>query len=88
MVFAGSSYDKRALLAIRLDDAAGDITGSDRVAWTRNRGTPYVPSPLLYQDALFFQLRDRFNASAAIVGRELLLRGEKYLYFISQEESP
>ena len=54
MVFAGSSYDKRALLAIRLDGAAGDITGTDRVAWRRTRGTPYVPSPLLYEGGLYF----------------------------------
>jgi outer membrane protein assembly factor BamB len=54
MVFAGSSYEKRALLAIRLDGAKGDITGTDRVAWTRARGTPYVPSPLLYEGALYF----------------------------------
>jgi outer membrane protein assembly factor BamB len=54
MVFAGSSYDKRALLAIRLDGAAGDITGTDRIAWIRFRGTPYVPSPLLYDGNLYF----------------------------------
>jgi outer membrane protein assembly factor BamB len=54
MVFAGSSYDKRALLAIRLDGAAGDITGSDKIAWSRFRGTPYVPSPLLYEGGLYF----------------------------------
>jgi outer membrane protein assembly factor BamB len=54
MVFVGSSYDKRALLAIRLDGAAGDITGTDRIAWNRFRGTPYVPSPLLYDGALYF----------------------------------
>ncbi|HEV3002807.1 MAG TPA: PQQ-binding-like beta-propeller repeat protein, partial [Pirellulales bacterium] len=54
MVYAGSSYDKRALLAIRLDGASGDITQSDRVAWSRFRGTPYVPSPLLYGDSLYF----------------------------------
>jgi outer membrane protein assembly factor BamB len=54
MVFAGSSYEKKAFLAIRLDGATGDITNTDRVAWTRNRGTPYVPSPLLYGDALYF----------------------------------
>jgi outer membrane protein assembly factor BamB len=54
MVFAGSSYDKRALLAIRLEGAAGDITGTDRIAWSRFRGTPYVPSPLLYDGALYF----------------------------------
>jgi outer membrane protein assembly factor BamB len=54
MVFAGSSYDKRALLAIRLAGAAGDITGGDQVAWSRFRGTPYVPSPLLYEGGLYF----------------------------------
>jgi outer membrane protein assembly factor BamB len=54
MVFAGSSYDKRALLAIRLDGAAGDITGTDRIAWRRFRGTPYVPSPLLVDGGLYF----------------------------------
>ena len=54
MVFAGSSYDKRALLAIKLDGAAGDITGTDRVVWNRFRGTPYVPSPLLYDGSLYY----------------------------------
>jgi len=54
MVFAGSSYEKRAFLAIRLDQARGDITNTSRVAWTRSRGTPYVPSPLLYGDSLYF----------------------------------
>jgi outer membrane protein assembly factor BamB len=54
MVYAGSSYDKRALLAIRLAGASGDITDTGNVAWSRFRGTPYVPSPLLYDDALYF----------------------------------
>ena len=54
VVYAGSSYDTRALLAIRLDGAKGDITGTRQVVWTRIRGTPYVPSPLLYGDSLYF----------------------------------
>ena len=54
MVFVGSSYEIRALFAIRLDGAKGDITGSEQVAWSRTRGTPYVPSPLLYGNALYF----------------------------------
>jgi outer membrane protein assembly factor BamB len=53
VVYAGSSYDTRALLAIRLDGARGDITGTNQVVWTRRRGTPYVPSPLLYDDSLY-----------------------------------
>lgn len=148
MAFVGSSYDKRVLLAIRLADAKGDVTGTDRVAWSRLRATPYVPSPLLYGGSLYFlghyqgvlsrvhaqtgenrpgalrldgisnvyaspvgaaghvyvtdrrgttvvvshedkprilainQLQDTFNASAALVGRDLFLRGEKHLYAI------
>jgi len=56
MVFAGSSYEKQALLAIRLEGAAGDLTTSEELLWMRRRRTPYVPSPLLYGDALYFLL--------------------------------
>jgi outer membrane protein assembly factor BamB len=54
MVFAANSYDWQALLAIRLDGAKGDITDTDRVAWKLNRSTPYVSSPLLYENTLYF----------------------------------
>ena len=153
MVFVGSSYDKRVLLGIRLAHAKGDITGTEHVAWSRLRRTPYVPSPLLYGGALYFlahyqgvlsrvaaetgedrpgplrlegignvyaspvaganrvyvtdrsgttlvishddkprilarnRLKDGFNASAALVGRELYLRGEKNLYAIRETAS-
>ena len=148
MVYVGSSYDKRALFAIRLEGALGDITDTKQVVWNRFRGTPYVPSPLLYDDSLYFlthyqgvltrvhgptgedrpgairlpgltdiyaspvaaanriyvtdrsgatavvqhgdiprilsvnQLDDRFSASAALVGDEIYLRGERFLYCI------
>jgi outer membrane protein assembly factor BamB len=54
MVFTGSSYEKRAMLAIRLKGSKGDITRTAQVAWSRSRSTPYVPSPLLYKDTLYF----------------------------------
>jgi outer membrane protein assembly factor BamB len=54
ILYVGSSYEKRVLMAIRLSGATGDITGTDQVLWTRYRGTPYVPSPLLYNGALYF----------------------------------
>lgn len=54
MVIAGNSYDWQAMLAIRLEGAKGDITETDRVAWRLNRMTPYVSSPLLYGDTLYF----------------------------------
>ena len=54
MVFAASSYETRAILAIRLDGAEGDVTNSDHVAWRRVQRTPYVPSPLLYGKSLYY----------------------------------
>ena len=53
-LYTGSSYEKRAFLAIKLDGATGDITNTKQVVWARNRGTPYVPSPLLYDGHLYF----------------------------------
>lgn len=151
MVFAGSSYEKTAMIAVRLDGAEGDITGSPQVPWTLTTRTPYVPSPLLHGDSLYFlrhyqgilsrvntktgeddggpfrlglirdvyaspvaaagriyvtdrlgttivmthnsdpellslnRLDDQINASAALVGSELFLRGEKFLYCIADE---
>ncbi len=54
MLYAGSSYEKRSMFGIRLDGAKGDITDTEHVVWSRNRDTPYVPSPLLYDDKLYF----------------------------------
>jgi len=54
IVYAGSSYVKQGMLAIRLTGAKGDITGSDHVIWSRRRNTPHVPSPLLYGQSLHF----------------------------------
>jgi outer membrane protein assembly factor BamB len=54
IVYVANSYDTRAMLAIRLAGAEGDITGTDAVLWTRHRDTPYVPSPILADGALCF----------------------------------
>jgi len=153
LVIAGNSYYQQAMLAIRLAGAKGDITGTDRVAWKLDRLTPYVSSPLLYDDTLYFirhnqnilsrlepktgkprgeplrlegindfifsspvgaagriyvtgrdgttivlrhdreniriavnHLDDSFSASAALAGRELFLRGERFLYGIEEPQ--
>jgi outer membrane protein assembly factor BamB len=144
MVYSMSGFRGNALFAIRLG-RTGDLTGTDAIAWTYNKSTPYVPSPLLYDDRLYFfannngiltvldaktgnvlvdaerlngianvyaspvgaagrvylvgrdgnalvlkkgdkaevlatnKLNDRFDASPAVVGRELFLRGKQYL---------
>ena len=151
VVYIMSGFRGSALLAIRLDGANGDITGSESIAWSHGRDTPYVPSPLLYNGMLYFlksndgilsnldaatgdkhfgpqrleniegiyaspvgasdrvyitgrngttlvlkpgaayeilhsnALDDSFNASAAIAGDALFLRGEKTLYCIAQD---
>jgi outer membrane protein assembly factor BamB len=153
ILYVGSSYEKRVLMAIDLRKAQGDLTGSKQVLWVRTRGTPYVPSMLLYEDSLYFlthyqniltrvhgpsgadspgavrlgslgniygspvaangfvyvtdlsgttevithgeiprtvavnQLEENVNASLAIVGDTLLIRGEKHLYCIGAPAS-
>jgi outer membrane protein assembly factor BamB len=54
MAFLMSGFRGNSLKAIRLADAKGDITGTPAVAWTLDRDTPYVPSPLLYDGILYF----------------------------------
>ncbi len=49
-----SGFRGNALKAIRLADAKGDITGTPAIAWSLDRDTPYVPSPLLYDNVLYF----------------------------------
>ncbi len=53
LVYAMSGFRGNALYAIRLG-GSGDLTGSESVVWSHSKGTPYVPSPLLYDDKLYF----------------------------------
>jgi hypothetical protein len=75
MVFAGNSYDWQAMLAIRLAGAKGDITDTAQVAWKSNRLTPYVSSPLLYDDTLYF-LRHNQNILSRVEPATGKPRGE------------
>ncbi len=142
--FRGSAFHSIPL------DARGDITGSEKIAWMYNQDTPYVPSPLLYEDRLYFlksndailtslnandgslvieasrlavngniyaspigaggrvyistrggdtvvlkhgdkleilavnTLDEEFDASPVVVGKQIFLRGERYLYCIEE----
>ena len=150
LVYLMSGFRGNELRAVHLAKATGDISGSEAVVWEHGRDTPYVPSPLLYGDILYFlksndgiisafdtktgkayygpkrlqgvsgvyasivgaadrvyiagrngtvnvvqhgpdftiiaenTLDDSFNASPAIAGSELYLRGGKYLYCIAE----
>ncbi|MCC6232268.1 MAG: PQQ-like beta-propeller repeat protein [Verrucomicrobiales bacterium] len=148
--YAVCGHRGNALLAIRLG-GSGDLTGTEAIRWRHDRGTPYVPSPILLEDTLYFvagnnatlsrldarsgrpdfeaariegvfgvyaspitaagrvylvgrdgktavirhapqleilsvnALEDRFDASPAAVGKDLLLRGHRALYCLSGE---
>ena len=145
-----SGYRGSALFALPLDQR-GDLTDTDKIAWTFPRDTPYVPSALLYDDRLYFTkenngiltcleastgkvvfgpqrmpeiastyaspvaaagriyitsrdgttlvirhadkyevlatniLKDPIDASPAIVGKDIFLRGQKHLYCFREE---
>lgn len=151
VVYLTSGFRGSVLHAVRLD-AMGDVTDSGAIVWSHERNTPYVPSPLLYNNRLYFfsgnnailscleatsgkllygpqrlqklqgvyaspvgvagrvyiigrngaalvikdadqfevlaenELDDRIDASPAVVGDELFLRGHEYLYCISAEK--
>jgi outer membrane protein assembly factor BamB len=53
LVYCMTGHRGSALYAIPLA-ARGDITDSEEIAWTRDRDTPYVSSPLLYDNQLYF----------------------------------
>jgi outer membrane protein assembly factor BamB len=54
LVFLMSGFRGNSLKAIRYADAKGEITGTPAIAWTLDRDTPYVPSPVLYEGVLYF----------------------------------
>lgn len=149
-VYLISGYRGAALQTIKLEEAKGDLKDSSALVWTYNKNTPYVPSPLLYNNRLYYlrgnderlscvdaktgeiyyeaqkldgmkgvyaspvganglvyvmgrngmcyvlkdgvkfevisqnQLDDHFDASPAIIGNELYLRGLKNLYCIAE----
>jgi outer membrane protein assembly factor BamB len=148
-VYVMSGHREPKLYAIALGNT-GDLTGTAAVRWSYNKSTPYVPSPVLVGDSLYFiqgntgklsafdiktgqphfeaeqlegifgtyaslvttkdriyvlgregkcavlkpgnkveilatnKLDDRTDASMAIVGNELLIRGKENLYCIAK----
>jgi outer membrane protein assembly factor BamB len=53
MVYVMSGYQRPKLMAIRLG-AEGDLTGSQSVVWTNDRGNSYTASPVLNEGKLYF----------------------------------
>ncbi len=52
-VYVMSGHRSPNMLAIRLG-REGDLTGTDAVVWTNDRGNPYTASPVLHDNKLYF----------------------------------
>lgn len=52
IVFCMTGYQGYSLMAISLD-AKGDVSRGDAVKWRAEDGTPYVPSPVLYDGRIY-----------------------------------
>ncbi len=53
VAYVVSGYRGAAAVAVPLD-STGDLKEAGKVAWRYAKGTPYVPSPLLYDGRLYF----------------------------------
>ncbi|MFH1943858.1 MAG: PQQ-binding-like beta-propeller repeat protein [bacterium] len=69
IVYLMSGFRGSALLAIDLSKATGDITDSEAVVWKYNKNTSYTPSPLLFDNKLYF-LRVNDGALSCLDARD------------------
>jgi len=53
IVYLMSGFRDPKLMAIKLGKQ-GDLTGTDSILWTLDRGTSYTPSPVLHDGKLYF----------------------------------
>ena len=54
LVILMSGFRGNDLRAVKLAEAKGNIDGTSAVAWSFDRDTPYVPSPILVNGILYF----------------------------------
>ena len=75
VVYCMSGYEGHALLALPIDQK-GDLSDSDKILWSLDRGTPYVASPLLYEGVLYFNQSNNaiFSGVDTKTGEMLLKR--------------
>lgn len=52
LVFFSSGYPRKRVIAVK-PGRDGDLTGTDAIAWTYDKGTAYVASPVLHGDYLY-----------------------------------
>ncbi len=73
LVYVTSSYEDRAVFAVKLEGAKGDIADSEQLAWKVKLSTPWVASPLLHGERLYVVKDDKglFYSLDAATGRQL-----------------
>ncbi|MBN1831422.1 MAG: PQQ-binding-like beta-propeller repeat protein [Deltaproteobacteria bacterium] len=71
MVYLMSGYRGSALQTVNLEEAKGDLKSSSALVWTYDNSTPYVPSPLLYHNRLYFLrgIQERLSCVEATTGK-------------------
>ena len=71
-VYCTSGFRGFSLKAIELGNS-GNLNGTDAIAWEVTRGTPYVASPLLYEDRIYVlsNLRPALSCFNANTGEAL-----------------
>jgi outer membrane protein assembly factor BamB len=80
LVVVTSGYPAKIALAIRAG-GSGDITGTPQLVWKYNKGTAYVPSPILYGDYLYLM-----TGNGSITGLEA--KTGKVLYEAARVPKP
>ena len=85
-VYCATGFRGNALLAIELGHA-GDLTGTDAIAWSNNEGPmPHVPTPLIYNGIIYTieEFKNRLSAYDAESGNVVFegkrLDGIKQIY--------
>ena len=76
-VIVMTGYRGDVIQSISLD-AKGDVTGAAAVAWRRTDMAPYVPTPVLYQDTLYFTKQNNAIISAiSAVNGDVILKPQR-----------
>lgn len=79
LVYLMGGFRGNELYAVRLENASGDITGSEAIVWWLDENTPYVPSPLLHDGILYLTKGNNGILSAYDARTGALLYGPERL---------
>jgi outer membrane protein assembly factor BamB len=79
IVYLAAGYRGSALMAVDLRTAAGKIDDTEAIRWRIERDTPYVPSPLLVDDIIYYVKSNNAILSAVQASTGDLLFGPQRL---------